>query len=302
MSQLQEAANTLKTINDLVRWAVSRFNEAGIYLGHGTNNMWDEAVSLILPALHLQYDLPDLAWQANLTPSEINHILELVARRIEEYIPAAYLTKSARFANLNFYVDQRVLIPRSPIAELIERRFEPWLHQDHAERILDMCTGSGCIAVACAHYLPEARVDAVDISSDALEVAKINVEKHQVDDRVRLYEGDLFAPLPKKHQYDLIVTNPPYVDADDMSTLPREYLHEPQLGLAAGQDGLDIVKRILHEAKNYLKPNGVLIIEVGNSETALMHQFPNVPFTWLDFERGDGGVFLLTYQDLVNYL
>lgn len=303
VNQLEAAVSELKTLNDVVRWTVSRFNEAGVYFGHGTSNAWDEAVGLVLPALHLQYDLPDVAWQARLTQSELMHVLALVLRRIEERLPSAYLTHTMRFAGLDFYVDERVLVPRSPLAELIEKRFEPWLNEDHAERVLDMCTGSACIAIACAHYLPEALVDAVDISKDALEVAAINVEKFKLTDRVRLFQGDLFEPLKgKKVKYDLIIANPPYVDAQDMANLPVEYTFEPKQALVGGADGLDVVKRILHEAKNFLKPDGALIVEVGNSESAIIEQFSHVPFTWLEFERADGGIFLLTYKDLVNYL
>jgi ribosomal protein L3 glutamine methyltransferase len=247
--------------------------------------------------------LPNLAWQARLTSMEILLLIELIERRIVERIPSAYLTNTARFAGLDFYVDQRVLIPRSPLAELIEKRFSPWLPQDHAERILDLCTGSACIAVAIAHYFPEATVDALDLSQRALEVAAINVEKHHMQNRINLYPGDLFDALPEKnHQYDLIVSNPPYVDAKDMASLPTEYTHEPSLGLAAGTDGLDVVKKILLQAKDYLKPEGILVVEVGNSEAALMEYFSHIPFTWIEFERGEGGVFVLTHQDLIETL
>ncbi len=302
MSQLEEALGELKTLNDVIRWTVSRFNEAKIFFGHGTDNAWDEAVSLIVPTLHLDYDLPEVSWQARLTHSEIRHLLELVVRRIQDRIPVPYLTHAARFAGLNFYVDERVLIPRSPMAELIEKRFAPWLHDDHADRILDMCTGSACIAVACAHYLPESVVDAVDISKEALAVAKTNIKNHHLEDRVKPYQGDLFAPLKRKYQYDVIIANPPYVDKKDIAHLPPEYLHEPSLGLKGGNDGLDLVKKILQSAKDFLKPTGILVVEVGNSEHTLVEKFSHVPFTWLEFERGDGGVFLLTYQDLKNYL
>ena len=299
--RIKEAERELETLNDVIRWAVSHFNEAGVFLGHGTDNMWDEAIALVLPTLHLHYDLPDVAWQARLTRSEVLLLIEVILRRINERIPSAYITNKARFAGLSFYVDQRVLVPRSPIAELIEKRFSPWLVQDHAAHILDLCTGSGCIAIAAAHYFPEAQVDAVDICQRALEVAALNIEKYRLQDRVHLYPGDLFDALPEKNQqYDLIISNPPYVDAEDMRTLPTEYTHEPSLGLAGGEDGLLIVQKILTEAKAYLKPEGVLVIEVGNSESALMEYYPHVPFTWLDFERGGGGVFILTYEDLIQ--
>jgi ribosomal protein L3 glutamine methyltransferase len=299
--RIKEAEHELATLNDVIRWAVSRFNEAEIFLGHGTDNMWDEAIALVLPSLHLNYDLPDLAWQARLTRSEVTALIAAVVRRINERIPTAYLTHSARFAGLNFYVDQRVLVPRSPIAELIEKRFAPWLVAEQATDILDLCTGSGCIAVAAAHYFPEAQVDAVDICQKALEVAVLNVEKHQLQERVHLYSGDLFSALPKENQqYDLIISNPPYVDTEDMRALPTEYTHEPMLGLAGGSDGLVVVKKILAAAKNYLKPGGLLVIEVGNSEQALLSAYPEVPFIWVDFERADGGVFILTQEQLTQ--
>ena len=301
MSQLSDAVKELKTINDMVRWAVSRFNEAEIFLGHGADNPWSEAIALILPALYLPHDRPDVAWSARLTQQERLHLADLIMRRIEERIPSAYLVHKMRFAGLDFFVDERVLVPRSPMAELIEKQFEPWLHEGQISHVLDLCTGSACIAIACAHYLPDALVDAVDISKEALEVAQINVNKYHMQEQVRLFQGDLFDPLPKNSKYDLIISNPPYVDADDMATLPKEYTHEPSLGLAAGKDGLDMVKSILATAKNYLAPEGVLIIEVGNSETALVEQFPDVPFTWLEFDRGDGGVFLLTYDDVMEF-
>ncbi len=302
MSQhIQEAKSTLQTITDLVRWAISQFNEAEIFFGHGTQSAWDEAVALIFPLLNLDYDLPNAIWQARLTPSEISLAVDIIDRRITERIPSAYLTNNMYFADLTFYVDQRVLIPRSPIAELIKKRCMPWLGSDYAEHILDLCTGSACIAVACAHYFPEARVDAIDLCQRALEVAEINVKKHDLQDRINFYQGNLFSALPEQHKYDVIISNPPYVDHSDMLALPPEYLHEPTIALTGGSDGLDIVKCILSQAKNYLKPEGILIVEVGNSETALIEQYPQVPFTWLEFEHGDDGVFLLTYQDLIQY-
>ncbi len=302
MNQLDDAAENLVSIIDFLRWAATRFNEAKIFYGHGTYDAWSEALALILPALHLETDLPDVAWHARLTKQERLYLLELITKRVEERIPSAYLVHHMRFAGLDFYVDERALIPRSPIAELIEKRFEPWVDSENTMRILDLCTGSGCIAIACAHYFPHAKVDAVDISKDALVVAQTNVAKYQLNAQVRLLTGDLFAAIPKNTKYDLIVSNPPYVDAQDMAELPKEYHYEPTLGLTGGADGLDIVKKILRKAKDYLKPEGILVVEVGNSEAALMEQFPHVPFTWLEFARSDGGVFLLTYQDLVTYI
>lgn len=290
----------LSTIRDYLRWAISRFNEAGLFYGHGTDSAWDEALALILPTLHLPHDINPTLLDAHLTLTEREQIYQLIQRRVSERIPVPYLTHQAWFANLPFYVDERVLIPRSPITELIEAQFGPWIDPDNVHHILDLCTGSGCIAVACAKAFPESSVDATDISSDALAVAKINILRHEVAEQVILYQSDVFSDLPTK-KYDIIVSNPPYVDAIDMATLPAEYKHEPVLGLAAGEDGLTIVSKILNGALRYLNPHGILIVEVGNSEEALAIQFPDIPFTWLEFERGDGGVFLLTAEQLREY-
>ncbi len=282
----------LLTIRDFLRFATSRFNEAGLFYGHGTDNAWDEATALVLHTLHLPHDSNPNILDARLTTPERESLYKMIERRIHERIPLAYLTHEAWFAHMPFYVDERVLIPRSPIAELIENQFQPWVNADSVHHILDLCTGSGCIAIACAKYFPTAEIDAADISHDALAVAKINVLKHQVEDQVKLFQGNLFDPLKNK-KYDLIVCNPPYVDAEDMASLPAEYRHEPKLGLEAGLSGLDIVANILREAKSYLTPEGVLVVEVGNSEYALVDAFPDVPFTWVEFQRSDGGVFLL---------
>lgn len=287
----------LQTIRDFIRFATSRFNEAGLYYGHGTDNAWDEAISLVLHTLHLPHNINPTVLDAHLTTAEKNGVMTLIMKRVNERIPVAYLNHEAWFAGLSFYVDERVLIPRSPMAEQIENLFEPWIDHHQVESILDLCTGSGCIAIACAKAFPEASVDASDISNDALAVAKINVLRHHVEDQVTLHQADLFNGLPKK-KYDVIVSNPPYVSAQEMSELPSEYRHEPALGLAAGQEGLDIVIRILRDAKEYLNPNGILMVEVGNSEYALAEQFPEIPFVWLEFERGGGGVFVLTAKQL----
>lgn len=290
----------LQTIRDFIRFAVSRFNQANLYFGHGTDNAWDEAVFLVLHTLHLPHTLNPHFLDAQLTHAEREKILILLDKRVIEHIPVPYLTKQAWFAGLSFYVDERVLIPRSPIAELIENHFQPWINPESVENILDLCTGSGCIAIACAENFPEATVDATDISADALAVAKINVLRYHAEAQIHLWQSDVFDTIPPK-KYDIIVSNPPYVDAEDMATLPPEYHHEPHAGLAAGIDGLAIVTRILSAAKHFLAPHGILVVEVGNSETKLTETFPEVPLTWVDFQRGDGGVFLLTAEQCAKY-
>ncbi len=294
-----EAVAELITIRDMLRWATSCFNAAELYYGHGTDNAWDDAVQLIFHSLHLPITMPSSIQNARLTTSERKAIAELINRRVKEKIPVPYLTHEAWFARLSFYVDQRVLIPRSPIAELIENHFLPWLTvQPH--KILDLCTGSGCIAIACAHYFPETRIVATDISVDALAVAKTNAENHGVENRVQFIHSDLYQSIPQQ-SFDLIVSNPPYVDEHDMTYLPAEFKHEPQLGLAAGKEGLDFAIKILKSAAKYLTADGLLILEVGNSEQALVKRFPNVPFLWLEFERGGGGVLLFTAEQLRRY-
>ena len=287
----------LLTIRDFLRYATSRFNEAGLYFGHGTDNAWDEAATLIMHALHLPQDVSPIVLDARLVEAERTRLLELISLRVDKRMPMAYLIHEAWFAGLSFYVDERVLIPRSPIAELIQKQFSPWVKPERVHRILDLCTGSGCIAIAMAQAFPEAMIDASDISEDALAVAKINVLRHNLEDSVILHQSDLFKSLPAQ-QYDLIVSNPPYVSQQEMIDLPDEYRHEPALGLAAGQEGLDLAKQILAHAGEFLTPRGVLIMEVGNSEYALADCYPELPFTWLEFEHGGGGVCMLSAEQL----
>lgn len=284
---------TLATVRDYIRWAATRFVQAGVFLGHGTETALDEAAALVMYVIRQPHDLPSGYFSAVLTFEEREAIVRLVGRRIDERIPLAYLTHEAWFAGLQFHVDERVLVPRSPIAELIENQFKPWLEEGAVSEVLDLCTGSGCIAIACAYAFPDARVDAVDISPGALEVAETNVEAHGVGDSVRLVQSDLYTALGDR-RYDLIVSNPPYVNREEWSALPAEYHAEPRLGLESGEDGLDCVRRILAGAADRLTLNGILVVEVGSSVAALEAAYPEVNFLWLDFERGGEGVFLLT--------
>ncbi len=297
---MTEVLSTLHTIRDYIRWGASRFAETKLTFGHGTVTALDEAAALVLHTLHLPYNLSELYLQANLAPDERQKLVDIIEKRISTRKPASYLTHEAIFAGLSFYVDERVLVPRSPIAELIEQRFAPWVEENQVERILDLCTGSGCIAIACAYAFPDAEVDAVDVSTDALKVAEINVEKHQFTDELMLYPSDLFDALPDA-QYDIIVSNPPYVAIAEWQQLTPEFHAEPEIGFVAGDSGLDLVIRILVEAKDYLTPQGILVVEVGSSAETLQETFPNVPFYWLDFERGGDGVFLLTADQVNEY-
>ena len=297
---VDEVIDEFRTLNDMMRWAVSQFNAAGLFYGHGTDNSWDEAIQLLLPALDLPPVIDSDLRQARLTRTEREHLVHLIQQRIEHRVPAPYLTNKAWFAGYEFYVDERVLIPRSPIGELINKRFVPWL-QHEPTRIMDLCTGSGCIAIAMAHAFPAAEVDALDLSPDALAVCEMNIEMHGMLGQVIPICSDLFDALPAGDKYDLIVSNPPYVDAEDMYDLPEEFRHEPELALAAGHDGLDLVRRILAEAGALLKENGVLIVEVGNSMVHLASLVPEVEFEWIEFEQGGDGVFVLTKAQLDQY-
>lgn len=284
----------LRTVRDYIRWAVSRFHGAGLFFGHGSDNAWDEARQLVLGALHLPWEIADGYLDCRLEDDEHAHLQDLLERRIEQRVPTAYLLGEAWFCGLPFIVDERVLIPRSPIAELIEQHFQPWLPAEPM-RILDLCTGSGCIGIACAYEFPAAEVVLADLSFEALEVANQNIERHGLDERVYTVQGDGFAGLPGQ-RFDLIVSNPPYVDAEDFADMPAEYRHEPALGLACGADGLDLVRRMLAEAADHLNEKGLLIVEVGNSQVHVEALYPEVDFTWLEFERGGHGVFLLAAQ------
>ncbi len=294
----QNLIQDLETLRDWLRYAVSRFSEADVYCGHGTDNHWDEAVHLLIQSLFLPMDDNIHFLDAKLTRDERERVLWRIERRVEQRVPVPYLTGEAWFMGLPFYVDDRVLIPRSPLAEFLEEEGEPWLHERPVYRILDLCTGSGCIGIAAAHQFPDAQVDLADVSTGALEVARQNIQRYGMGDRVRAIYSDVFDDLSER--YDLIITNPPYVDADDLAAMPPEYRHEPALGLAAGDDGLAVIRRILDEAHQYLTPEGLLVGEVGNSQEALETAFPEVPFTWIEFERGGHGVFLLEAADLAR--
>lgn len=293
----QPALSELSSILDFIRWGASQFRAAELSFSHGMASALDEAAYLVLHSLHLPVDTPELYFASKLTQSEKQTVVTILERRIIERKPAAYLTHEAWFAGLPFYVDERVLVPRSPIAELIEKQFYPWTDEAQVAHVLDLCTGSGCIGIACAYAFPRAEVDLSDISADALAVAKLNIERHGVQAQVQTIESDLFTNLSGK-RYDLIVSNPPYVDAAEIAEMSSEFQHEPLLGLAAGVDGLDIVHRILATASEHLNDHGILIVEVGNSQFALAEAYPEVPFQWLEFERGGDGIFLLTAAQL----
>ena len=287
------------TVRDQLRFAVSRFNQAGLFFGHGSSDAYDEAAYLILHTLHLPLDRLEPFLDARLTDSERVEVLGILQRRVEQRIPAAYLTHQALLGEFSFYVDERVIVPRSFIAELLLVQLSPWIAEpDEVSNILDLCTGSGCLAIIAAHAFHYASVDAVDLSQDALAVAERNVTDYRLQDRVHLIESDLFAKLGKR-KYDIIISNPPYVDAVSVAALPQEHLHEPKLALGSGHDGLDATRIILKEAARHLTENGVLIVEIGHNRELLEAAYPDLPFTWLDVSAGDQFVFMLHRNDLL---
>lgn len=318
-AELSEAEQSLVTIRDFIRFVVTKLRQYDVVVAQGTTDEFAEAAAIVLHSLSLEWSADEQILDCKLTPSEKQEVLTLLSERIIQRKPLSYLINLAYFCGLPFYVDERVLIPRSPIAELINQQFYPYFDVDDArknkffdhgleekqlaapERILDLCTGSGCIAIALAKAFPDANVDATDIDKDALEVAWTNVEHHELEHQVNLLESDLFAKIPAENQYELIVTNPPYVDAAVMAELPPEFLHEPEHALAAGQDGLDLVHQILHDAPDYLTRDGLLVCEVGDSEWALRQAYPEIQFEWLTFEKGGSGVFAISCEELLEY-
>jgi len=296
-----QAQAQLHTIRDLLRFAVSQFNKAGLHFGHGSATAYDEAAYLILKTLYLPLDQLEPFLDARVTDSECKQVLEIIERRVKDRIPAAYLTHEAWLGDFSFYVDERVIIPRSFIAELLQAQLAPWIADpDHITAALDLCTGSGCLAILMAHAFENAHIDAADISAQALAVAHKNVQDYGLQDRIGLIESDLFSTLQGK-RYDLIISNPPYVNAESMQCLPQEYRHEPQNALASGNDGLEATRQILQQAARHLTEDGILIVEIGHNRDALERAFPQLPFTWLETSGGDEFVFLLQREQLLNH-
>ena len=294
----EQAQTELRTVRDMMRFAVSRFTEAGLFFGHGSDNAWDESAYLLLHTLNLPLDRLEPFMDARLTSDERALVLKIIRRRISERLPAAYLTNEAWLGEHRFYVDRRVIVPRSHIAELLREQLTPWIDDPWAvQSTLDLCTGSGCLAILAALAFPESTVDAIDISPDALAVARRNVGDYGLESRVNLIESDAFAAVPGK-RYDVIISNPPYVNAESMANLPEEYLREPVLALASGEDGLDFTRILLREAGDHLNPGGLLVVEIGNNRDELEQAFPDTPFTWLDTAAGDGFVFMLRQEEL----
>ncbi|WP_257296540.1 50S ribosomal protein L3 N(5)-glutamine methyltransferase [Endozoicomonas sp. YOMI1] len=304
MTGSNESCEGLVSIRDFVRWGATRFSEAGLFFGHGSDNALDESLHLVFQVLQLPWDLPDNYLDSRLTLREREKLANLIEERAVSRKPLAYLVNQAWFCDMPFYVDERVLVPRSPIAELILQQFQPWLGDVEVSRVLDLCSGSGCIGIAAAHAFPESQVDLLDISEDALEVANVNIDRHELWGRVQAIKSDLFDfldALPERPGYQLILSNPPYVDAEDLSDMPEEFTHEPELGLAAGDDGLDFARAILAQAADYLDDQGLLVLEVGNSQWALQDEYPEVPLVWPDFEKGGHGVLVLSAEDCRKY-
>ena len=295
-----EAAHQLHTIRDWLRYAVSRFEEAGIFFGHGTQNSYDEAVWLVLSALHLPHDTLENFLDAVITEAERRKLAQLIERRVTERVPTAYLLREAWLGEFKFYVDERVIVPRSFIAELLRDQLAPWVENpDEITAVADICTGSGCLAILAAHAFPNADVDAVDISDGALAVARKNVADYGLDQHVRLLQSDMLSALAGR-QYDIILSNPPYVDAPSMDALPQEYRNEPDLALASGEDGLDHTHTLIAHAAEHLHPGGLLIVEIGHNREVLEAAYPHLPFTWLEVSDGDQYVFLLTREQLAE--
>lgn len=294
-----QKTHPFQTLRDLLRYAVSRFTEAELAFGHGTATAYDEAAYLMLHTLHLPIDTLDPFLDARLLPEEIERALSVINRRAGERVPASYITNEAWMHGHQFYVDERVIVPRSFIGELLEDALQPWVnHPDDVADVLELCTGSGCLAILAAETFPAAQIDAVDISHDALDVAKINVADYGLDDRIALHLGDLYAPLPDGKRYEVIITNPPYVNEGSMKVLPAEYRHEPRLALAGGNDGMDVVRRIIAGARERLTDDGVLVVEIGNERHFVEAAFPDLPITWLATSAGDDMVFLVQAADL----
>jgi ribosomal protein L3 glutamine methyltransferase len=298
MMHYPHVTEELFTIRDWLRFTVSRFEESNIFFGHGTDNAYDEAVWLILSALHLPLDTLDNFIDARITESERKHLAHWIERRISEHTPTAYLLREAWLKGFKFYVDERVIVPRSFIAELLENGLSPWVdYPEMIESAADICTGSGCLGVMLAHAFPNAEIDVIDISPDAIAVANINITNYALQDRITAIESDMFSALAGK-RYDLIISNPPYVDAPSMAQLPNEYRNEPQIALGSGEAGLDHTHTLLKEAANHLNEGGLLIVEIGHNRDALLKSYPDLPFTWLEVESGDQFVFLLYKEQL----
>jgi len=298
INHFSEASAVLSTVRDCLRFAISRFNEAQLFFGHGSHNAYDEAAYLVLHTLHLPLDQLEPFLDARLTPSEVHEVLDIIKKRVEQRIPAAYLTHQAWLGEHAFYVDERVIIPRSFIAELLRERLFPWVADpDAVGSVLDMCTGSGCLAILAAEAFPNAHIDAADLSPDALDVAQYNVDDYGLKDRIELIKSDMFARLAGR-TYDLILSNPPYVNKASVEALPPEYRHEPELALGSGTDGLDATRILLEQAAAHLNPGGLLVVEIGHNRDALEAAFPGLPFNWLDVSAGNEYVFLLHREDL----